>query len=224
MMTRTSPRFTKLFMRLLLAGLVLSLMVFPLSASAFLRSIEGAELLHLNRLTGTNFMEHYAHPEIESYRFTGIYFEPVINRIEDYRIYDQDLRPSHTEELAGEFHAKILQAFSGTDLLVQEPGPRTLVISTYLTNVERFIVEGTGTHLAEAPPDYRTRGGATMEMIWRAGPGGDIVLALRDGRQPEIYDPVGNQDDRFTDIREAFDVWAENLAFFFAVNERVPTN
>ena len=214
----------KFFKRTLLAGTVLALVALPLSATAFMRTIDNSQILNLERLTGTNFMEHYAHPDIEDYGFGGIYFEPVTSSVTDLRIYEQDLRPAQIDALAEEFHAKLLARFERSGLLVDTPDENTLVISTALTDVERFTADFTGTHLADAPPDNRDRGGAVMEMVWRAGVGGDIVLALRDARQPEIYHPVTDQNDRLTDVHDAFDTWTEEMAYFFALDDEIPTN
>lgn len=210
-MKPVSEKSLSLLKRTLLAGTVLALVALPLSATAFMRSVEGSQIIHLDRLAGTNFMEHYAHPEIEEFTFSGIYFEPVTNGVTDYRTYEQDLRPAEIDELAAEFHSKLVARFSGSGLLEDAPGAQTLVISTTLTDIERFVPDFTGTHLTNAPSDNLSRGGAVMEMVWRAGAGGDIVLAIRDGRQPEIYHPVSDQDDRFTDTHDAFDIWTDEL-------------
>jgi hypothetical protein len=54
-----------------------------------------------------------------------------------------------------------------------------------------------------------------MEMTWRAGPNGPVVAAIRDGRTPYVYAPVTDREDRFTDARDTFDVWAMEFASFF---------
>ena len=213
-----------LLTRSLLAGAIFGLVLTPIGATAFMRSIDDEQIIHLDRMSGTNFMEHYAHSDIEEFGFTGIYFEPVRSEIPAHRLYDQDIRPSRIDNLAVEFHDMILATFEDSGLLTSTPTATTLVISTTLTDVQRFTADRTGTHLANVPPDNRERGGATMEMVWRAGSGGEIVLAIRDGRQPEIYDPVTDQNDRMTDIRDAFGVWTDELAFFFAISDPVPTN
>jgi len=108
-----------------------------------------------------------------------------------------------------------LETLGDTGLLTDTPDENTLVISTSITDIAEFHQSMTGSHLRTAANDHLYRGGAIMEMIWRAGDGGEIVLAIRDGRTRQLNDPIGDRGDRFTDCRDTFQAWAVDLASFF---------
>ncbi len=203
--------------RIVFAAALITTLTVPLSANAFMRSVDASEIAHLETLSDSNFVEHYEHPELESFPFTRIYIEPITNHMQPQDIYDLSLRPRDIEALAEEFREKLLAAFDGSGLLTDEPDEHTLVISTAITDIGEFHQQTTGSHLANASAHNLMRGGAIMEMVWRAGPGGEIVLALRDGRTPEPSDPVTDRNDDFTDVRDAFDDWAADLSGFFGV-------
>ncbi len=201
-------------------ALIIGTLAVTTSAMAHMRTLNRAEISHLTRVRETGFVELYQHPDLESFAFTHIYFEPVTNRMQPQDIYDIDRRPRHIEELAEDFHEHLLHSFKNSGLLTSQPDERTLVISTAITDVGEFHEQTTGSHLARAPSSHLLRGGAVMEMVWRAGPEGEVVLALRDGRTPERYAPVTDRDDDFTDTRDAFEDWAVNLVDFFAEDFR----
>jgi hypothetical protein len=200
-----------------IAGAIAGILAFPLGAAAHMRTIDAALISHLDQVTETNFLELYEHQDLASYPFTHIYIEPVTNQMRREEIYAIGLRPYHYDALAEDFRARLVAAFEGTNLLTNEPDDQTLVISTAITDVVRFQQQTTGTHLTNVATGNLLRGGTIMEMVWRAGPGGEIILAIRDGRTMELNDPITDRSDRFTDSRDNFDAWASDLAAFFGI-------
>ena len=204
--------------------MVIGLAIMPLNASAEMRTVSSSEISHLSEIERSGYVEYYEHPEIGSFPFKNIYIEPVVNAMPVREIYQTLFRPVHVDELTADFHASLLRAFESTGLLTDEPGEDTLVISTSIIFVSQYDERTTGTHLAEASINNRIRGNAAMEMTWRAGPGGEIVAALRDGRWPEQYAPVTDRNDRFTDVHDIFNVWAMELTMFFGGEPETATN
>lgn len=201
---------------LIVAGLaIVGTLITATDAAAYMRTIGRAEIAHLDVITDSNFVELYQHPDLEGFKFTSIYVEPVSNDVRREDIYGIGLRPFHYDALTEDYHARLIAALEDTGLLTNEPDSRTLVISVALTDAERFQQQTTGSHLSDAASSSLLRGGAIMEMVWRAGPGGDIVLALRDGRTMDLNSLVTDRDDRFTDTRDVFDIWAQDLRAFF---------
>jgi len=196
-------------------GAALGLIFMPLSAAAEMDTVDRSALAGLEEVQNSGYMEFYQHPELGSFQFKSIYIEPVRNEMPVRQIYDLRLRPEYIDALAADLHATMLEAFDATGLLTDEPDEDTLVISPALTFVTEYDEQTTGSHLGGARVQDRIRGNTIMEMTWRAGPGGTMVAAIRDGRTPHIYAPVSDRDDRFTDARDTFGVWATEFASFF---------
>ncbi len=225
MTTITQHIFTaRTFTRSTIAGAAIAFALAPVGASAFMRSVSDAELAGLDRIEDSGYIELYQSPDLDSIAFTSIYIEPVINIMNEREIYESNFRPHHVDELCEDYRAVLLEALAPTGLLVDEPSERTLIITPYITDIREYTEWTTGTFVAGSNPGRRIRGGAVMEMTWRAGPGGDMVLALRDGRQMEQVDPVRDREDRFSDARSVFDMWGTDLAGFFGLDPEVATN
>jgi len=211
-------------LRTVLGGAIFGVFMMPLGAAAEMSTLNSGDLAGLEEIEGSGYMEYYEHPDLGSFRFRTIYIEPVTNEMVARQIYDQRFRPQHIDDLAADFHARLLAAFEGTGLLTDTPDENTLVISTALTFVTELEQESTGSHIQGSTLTERTRGSTVMEMAWRAGPGGQLVTAIRDGRAPQNWAPVGDFDDRFTDNRDTFDVWAAEFASMFGAPSTAATN
>jgi len=199
----------------IILGAALGLMMMPLGASAEMDTVDRSALAGLEAVENSGYMEFYQHAELGSFQFKSIYIEPVRNEMPDRQVYDLRLRPEYVDELAIDFHATMLEVFDATGLLTDEPSENTLIISPALIFVTEYEEQTTGSHLGGARIQDRIRGNTIMEMTWRAGPDGTMVAALRDGRTPHIYAPVSDREDRFTDARDAFGLWASEFASFF---------
>lgn len=187
----------------------------PLSAAANMDTVSNAELSGLQEMPDTGYMEFYQHPDMGSYPFKDIYLEPVANEVPRRIISDFRWRPEHVDELAADFHRRLEAAFESTGRLTDSPGEDTLIIATSLVFVNEYTEQSTGSNLGGARVQDRHRGSTIMEMTWRAGTDGPLVAAIRDGRSPQIYAPVTDRDDEWTDARDTFDVWATEFASFF---------
>lgn len=216
---RFAPAKSMMAAAVMVAGFIL-----PTAASADMDTISNGEIAHLSAVENSGYMEFYQHPELGSFEFTSIYIEPVANEMPERQIRDFRFRPEEIDELASEFHDKLRDSFATTGLLTDEPDENTLIISTSLTYVSEYREESTGSRLSSRQASYRDRGDTIMEMTWRAGPGGELVAALRDGRTPQIYAPVADREDKFTDARDMMSVWAIELASFFGGGEDAMTN
>ncbi len=189
----------------------------PLDAFAFMRTVSEAELSGLEEIEDSGYGEHYEHPDIGSFQFTSIYLAPVDNEVLDRESYSRFIRPEYIDALTVEFHDRLRNALLPTGLVVDAPTETSLIIETALMELGEYDEWTTGTNIAGTMSQNRIRGGAIMEMRWYAENGQTLVLALRDGRLFETYDPVTNRRDRFTDVKDAFDIWAVDLAGFFGV-------
>lgn len=209
----------------LAAGTLAAAAVFaPLSAHAEMHSVTRSEIAHLNPVEGSIYAELYQHPDLANFPFNSIYIEDATNEMPTGEIYSRRWRPEYVDDLAALFTQNLRDAMEPTGMLVDEPGEQTLVISPRLMFVEEYDERTTGTNIREVAPQYRERGHAVMEMIWRAGPGGEIVTAVRDGRGHQNHDPVTDRDDRFTDAKDVFVIWANDLAGFFGSQPDEATN
>lgn len=211
-------------LRTAVGGAIFGFLMMPLGAAAEMSTLSTGDLAGLEDIEGSGYMEYYEHPEMGNFRFRTIYIEPVTNEMPVRQIYDQQFRPRHIDDLAADFHQRLLTAFEGTGLLTDTPDENTLVISTALTFVSELEQESTGSHIQGSSATDRTRGSTVMEMAWRAGPGGTLVAAIRDGRSPQNWAPVGDFDDRFTDSRDAFDLWAAEFSSMFGAPSTAATN
>lgn len=197
----------------------------PLSAEAFMRTVSDAELAGLDQIEDTGYSEHYESLDIGSHEFGSIYIAPVENAMEQWEIYDRSLRPHHIDELTEDFHQRLIAALAPSGLLVDTPAEDSLVINVAITEVQEYHAFSTGSFIPDSAAGRRNRGGAVMEMTWHAGPGGPLLLAIRDGRQPHQEDPLRDPDDNFTDVKVVFDLWAADLAGFFGIAPQdAPTN
>jgi len=213
------------FSRIAIAGAIVGMLTAPLSGFAAMKTLNRSDLAGLNEVEGSGFHELYQHPDLGSLGFTKVYIAPVANEVPSMDIYDMGLRPYHFDALAESFHETIVAAFGDSTLLTDTPDENTLVIEVSLVEAARLVQETTGSHLANASTDNLVRGGAFMEMSWRQGPGGDLVMAIRDGRRPEVYDPVLDSDDVWTDAKGAFELWSADIAGFFGIEpQQVATN
>lgn len=188
-----------------------------MDASAFMRTVSEAELAGLETIENSGYNEHFELPNIGSFQFTSIYLAPVANEVEDDEIYIRYIRPEYFDELAVDFHERLSAALAPTGLLVDTPNENSLIIETSMMEVGNYEERTTGTNITSNMPQNRIRGGAIMEMRWYAENGQTLVLALRDGRGFNTYDPVTDRSDRFTDAKDVFDMWAVDLAGFFGV-------
>jgi len=215
-MFNTNIQVTGPVLRVISTIAVVGTLAMAATASAHMRTISRGELADLDRQETTSFQEYYEHPDLGSFEFTGIYLEHVSNQVRSADIYDMDLRPERVDRLMEDFHALLRNELEASGLLRDEPGPRTLVISNAVIEIGEYHEFSTGTHLARTASANRVRGGAIIEMVWRAGPGGDVLLALRDSRGPSLYEEVSDHDDTLTDARHAFQAFAVQLAGFFS--------
>lgn len=198
-------------------------LISPLGASAAMRTVERSEISHLEVMEDSGFAEFYQHPDIASFPFRSIYIEPVRNDMTEHDIYERRYRPHQIDALAELFYENLVEAMAPTGILVDEPTENTLVISTRLTDILEYDERTTGTSLGAVPSANRMRGNAAMEMVWYAGPGGEMVTALRDGRRPENHAPVTDRDDMWTDSKDIFLFWSASLANYFGA-ETAATN
>ncbi len=201
----------------------LALLILPFNAAA-MDTLDRAELSGLERVDDSRYMEFYQHPDMGGFEFKSIYIESAQNDMPLRLIYEQRLRPEYFDNLAADFHARLLTAFGATGLLTDEPDEGSLVISPSLVYATEYDERTTGTHLGGVRSQDRIRGHTIMEMTWRAGPDGIIVAAIRDGRTPHIYAPVTDREDRFTDARDSFDYWALEFSSFFSPASAVEMN
>lgn len=211
-------------LKTIMGGAIFGFFMMPLGAAAEMSTLNSGDLASLEEIEDSGYMEYYEHPDLGSFRFRTIYIEPVANEMSVRQIYDQRFRPQQIDDLAADFHARLMAAFEGTGLLTDTPDENTLVISPSLVFVTELEQESTGSHIQGSTAADRTRGSTIMEMAWRAGPGGQLVTAIRDGRAPHYYAPVGDFDDRFTDSRDTFDVWAAEFAGMFGAPSPTATN
>jgi len=210
--------------RNLVRGAVFGIFMMPLGAAAEMATLSSGDLADLEEIDGSGYMEYYQHPDLGSFPFKSIYIEPVANEMPARQIYDQRFRPQQIDDLAEDFHSRLIAAFEATGLLTDTPDEDSLVISTALVFVTELEQESTGSHIQGSTATDRTRGSTIMEMAWRAGPGGQLVAAFRDGRSPRHHAPVGDYDDRFTDSRDVFDNWAMEFASMFGASDNSAIN
>ncbi len=201
------------------AAIAAGVALMPVTASAFMRTVNDAELADLEVIEDSGYVEHYEHPNLGGFAFTGIYLAPVSNDIDDHEIYQRFVRPEYFDALAVDFYDRLYAALEPTGLLTDTPTATSLIIETSLMEVEEYDEWTTGTNLSGSLPQNRIRGGAFMEMRWYAEEGNTLVLALRDGRQFNGYDDVTDRRDRFTDAKDVFDLWAADLAGFFGIQQ-----
>jgi len=190
-----------------------------------MQTVDSGEISHLERVDDSAYLDFYQHPDPGSFESSSIVIEPVANDIPARLIYQQRLRPEQFDELATDFHARLIAQFEETGLLTGEPNENTLVISPSITYVTEYDEQETGTQLSAGSRwQNRIRGNTIMEMTWRAGQDGTVVTAIRDGRTPFQYSPVTDHDDRFTDARDSFDYWSQMFASFFLPEDQTATN
>jgi len=221
---KTHHQSIAMAVRSTMMGAALGLFMLPLGATAEMTTVSRGALTDLHEVQDNGYMEFYQHPDLGSFEFKSIYIEPVANEMLVRQIYDQRFRPVQIDALAEDFYNRLQTAFEATGRLTDTPDENTLVISTSLVFVTELIQESTGSHIEGASATDRTRGSTIIEMTWHAGPGGQMVAAIRDGRAPHNYAPVGDFDDRFTDSRDAFDLWAGEFAAMFGASPQVATN
>lgn len=211
-------------LRTILGGAIFGIFMMPLGAAAEMSTLNNDALAGLAEIEDSGYMEYYEHPDLGNFRFRSIYIEPVTNEMPSRQIYDQRFRPQQIDDLAADFHSRLMAAFEGTGLLTDTPDESTLVISTALVFVTELEQESTGSHIQGSTATDRTRGSTIMEMAWRAGPSGPLVTAIRDGRASQNWAPVGDFEDRFTDSRDTFDTWAAEFAAMFGAPSAAATN
>ena len=207
------------------AGALLSMLAFPLGANAAMTTVDRSELEGMDVVADSGFAELYQDPDIGNLTFHSIYIAPVVNEVASMDVYDMGLRPYHIDALGTDFRERVIAAFGDSSLLTDTPDENSLVITLSLIEVARMTEVTTGSHLARASIENTIRGGANIEMTWRKGVEGDLVMAIRDGRRPEQYDPVAYPGDRWTDVKGAFDDWSTDMAGFFGIEpQQVASN